>query len=148
MLTIIVLCSQRTLQCMLLFNLFLAPNPPLNVNATTINSTAVQVSWNLPNITNGIIRYYTVVYGRNDSSETQQLNSTDITTVVTALDPFRTYVFYVVAFTVELSNRSENDTALTSEAGNTYTPLYCTCILLLFTLLLFSSQCPIKCGST
>ena len=130
------------------FILLLAPNPPLNVNATTINSTAIQVSWNPPNITNGIIRYYTLVYGRNDSSETQQLNSTDITTVVTALDPFRTYVFYVLAFTVELSNRSESDTALTSEAGNTYTPLYCTCILLLFTLLLFSSQCPIKCGST
>ena len=129
------------------FILLIAPSPPLNVNATTINSTAIQVSWNPPNITNGIIRYYTLVYGRNDSSEIQQLNSTDITTVVTALDPFRTYVFYVLAFTVELSNRSESDTALTSEAGNIYPLLYCICVLL-FTLLLFSSQCPIKCGST
>ena len=98
--------------------MLLAPNPPLNVNATTINSTAVQVSWNPPDITNGIIRYYTVVYRLNDSSETMELNSTDVTVVVTNLDPFNYYVFYVLAFTVASSDPSENDTALTAEAGN------------------------------
>ena len=109
---------------MFLFILLSAPNTPLNVNATTINSTAIRVSWNPPNVTNGIIRYYTVVYGRNDSSETQKLNSTDTTVIVTSLDPFSTYVFYVLAFTVELSNRSESDSAQTSEAGNSYIHSY------------------------
>ena len=89
----------------------------MNVNATTINSTAVQVNWNPPDITNGIIRYYTVVYRLNDSSETMELNSTDVTVVVTNLDPFNYYVFYVLAFTVASSDPSENDTALTAEAG-------------------------------
>ena len=100
-----------------LFCLYVAPNPPLNVNASTINSTAVRVSWNPPNIINGKIRYYTVVYRLNDSSETTELNSTDVTIVVTGLDPFNHYIFYVLAVTVASSDPSENDTALTAEAG-------------------------------
>ena len=68
---------------------------------------------------NGIIRYYTVIYGIDGSSETEEeLNSTNITAVVTDLDPFTTYEFYVVAFTVALSNRSESDMTMTDEAGN------------------------------
>ena len=90
----------------------------MNVNATTISSTAVRVNWNPPDITNGIIRYYTVVYRLNDSSITMELNSTDVTIVVTNLDPFSRYVFYVLAFTVASSDPSENHTVLTAEAGN------------------------------
>ena len=40
-------------------------------------------------------------------------------TTVTNLDPYNYYVFYVLAFTVASSDPSENDTALTAEAGNT-----------------------------
>ena len=47
-----------------------------------------------------------------------ELNSTDVTVIVTNLDPFNSYVLYVLAFTVALSDPSENDTALTAEAGN------------------------------
>ena len=103
-----------------MFILCLAPNPPLNVNASTVNSTAVQISWSPPDITNGIIRYYTVVYRLNDRSETMELNSTDVTVVVTGLNPFNNYVFYVLAFTVASSDPSENDTALTAEAGKVH----------------------------
>ena len=112
------------MQFVLWFTLCLAPNPPLNVNASTINSTAVWVSWNPPDITNGIIQYYTVVYRLNDSSETMELNSTDVTVVVLSLDPFNYYVFYVLAFTVASSDPSENDTTLTAEAGNIITTVY------------------------
>ena len=118
--------------------MLLAPNPPLNINATTISSTAVNVSWNQPDITNGIIRYYTVVYRRNDSSETMEVNATNVTIVVTGLDPFKSYVFYVLAFTVALSNASENDTALTAEAGNTCIASLNTISLLIY-VLFFSS---------
>lgn len=98
--------------------MLLAPSQPLNFNATTINSTAVQVRWDRPAITNGIIRYYTVRYGLENSTERMELNSTDVATVVSGLNPFTSYVFYVLAFTVAPSNASENDTALTAEAGN------------------------------
>ena len=59
-----------------------------------------------------------MVYGRNDSMDIVELNSTDVTVVVSELDPFTSYTFYVLAFTVALSNPSENDTVLTTEAGN------------------------------
>ena len=94
-----------------------APDPPLNVNATTVNSTAIQISWDQPDITNGIIRYYTVVYRLNDSSQTAEQNSTDTMTVVANLDPFSNYVFYVLAFTVASSDPSDNVTAMTAQAG-------------------------------
>ena len=125
--------------------LLVAPSPPVNVNASTINSTAVQISWDSPSTTNGIIRYYTVVYGLEDSSETQELNSTDVTIAVANLDPFHSYVFYVLAFTVELSNHSENDTAITAEAGNTYEAILY--IIPVHYYLFFSSYCSIKCSS-
>lgn len=97
----------------------LAPNPPVNVSATTLSSTTVQVSWDPPVVTNGMIRYYTVTYGRNDSSDrTMEPNSTNTSIVVTGLNPFTYYVFYVVAVTVASSNDSESDIALTDQAGN------------------------------
>ena len=58
------------------------------------------------------------MYGLEDSTERWETNSTDVTTVVSGLDPFTTYVFYVLAFTVAPSTASDNDTALTAEAGN------------------------------
>ena len=58
-----------------------------------------------------------MVYGRNDSSETMELNSTGVTTIVSGLNPYTYYLFYVIAFTVAPSDASENDTALTAEAG-------------------------------
>ena len=100
-----------------MYTLFSAPNPPLNVNATTINSTTIQISWDQPGITNGIIRYYIVVYRLNDSSQTTKQNSTDEMIVVTDLDPFNKYVFYVLAFTVESSDPSDSVTAMTAQAG-------------------------------
>ena len=117
-----------------MFCFYVAPNPPLNVNATTINSTAVRVNWNPPDITNGIIRYYTVVYRLNDSSETMELNSTDVTVVVTNLDPFNYYVFHVLAFTVAPSDPSENDTALTAEAGNAKTIVTVYTVRIIYTV--------------
>ena len=78
----------------------------------------MEVSWDPPAITNGVVHYYTVVYGHDDSSETMELNSTNITTVVSGLDPFTYYIFYVIAFTVAPSDVSMNDTVLTAEAGN------------------------------
>ena len=68
-----------------------------------------------------------------------ELNSTDVTVVVTNLDPFNYYVFYVLAFTVASSDPSENDTALTAEAGNTYIPAY-TYMQLLSMFMLFVFQ--------
>ena len=69
-----------------------------------------------------------------------ELNSTDVTVVVTNLDPFNYYVFYVLAFTVASSDPSENDTAVTAEAGKicTYVCMYIMLLHILYiTVLLF-----------
>ena len=120
---------KSSIESTMLYPIFLlAPSPPLNVKADTISATAVRVSWSPPNMLNGIIKYYTVVYGVDGSLKTEGLNSTSVSAVVTDLDPFTSYLFYVVAFTVELSNCSESDMAMTAEAGN---------VIQIFTLQLF-----------
>ena len=107
----------------------------------------MQVRWDQPVITNGIIRYYTVVYEGENSMESAELNSTNVTTIVSELHPFTSYTFYVLAFTVAPSNASENETVLTAEAGNeNFACMYKACIVTFYTL--FSSQYSIKCNST
>ena len=48
-----------------------------------------------------------------------QLNSTDVIVIMSNLDPFSYYVFYVLAITVSSSDPSDNAIAMTAEAGNT-----------------------------
>ena len=95
----------------------IAPNPPENVGATVVNSTTVEVTWDPPSITNGILRYYTVVYGSSDDMEMMKVNSSDVTMLVSGLDPFTNYAFYVLAVTVTPSEPSDGVTVLTDEGG-------------------------------
>jgi len=134
-----------------------APHQPENISALPVNSTTVEVTWNPPRITNGILRYYTVVYhiiddmkmmevnfsdvsssgsGDGDSSHemvVMEVNSSDFTSsgmgqdigsgigsislLVSGLNPFTTYTFYVLAVTVAQSEPSDSVTVLTNEAG-------------------------------
>ncbi|XP_065901361.1 phosphatidylinositol phosphatase PTPRQ-like [Dysidea avara] len=142
-----------------------APDQPQNVRASVINSTIVEVTWYPPSITNGILRYYTVVYGSSDNMEMIEVNSSDATSskmgkdvssgemdtvevdpsevtssgtgenigsdememmevnprnmtiLVSGLDPFTNYTFYVLAVTVTPSEPSDNVTVLTDEAA-------------------------------
>ena len=100
-----------------MFWLLLAPVPPENVLASVINSTTVEVTWDPPSITNGILRYYTVVYGSSDDMEMMEVNSSDVTVLVSGLDPFTSYTFYVLAVTITPSELSDNVTVLTDEGG-------------------------------
>ena len=91
--------------------------------AKAVNSTTVEVTWNSPNITNGILRYYTVVYGSSDDMEMMEVNSSDGTELVSGLHPFTNYTFYVLADTVAPSEPSDNVTVVTDEAGKKVNPL-------------------------
>ena len=97
--------------------LYLAPSSPQNFGASVINSTTVDVTWDPPSITNGILRYYTVVYGSSNDMEMMEVNSSDVTVLVSGLDPFTNYTFYVLAVTVTPSEPSDSVTVLTDEAG-------------------------------
>jgi len=98
-------------------HVFLAPSQPQNIRGSTINSTTVEITWDPPSISNGIIRYYTVVYDSSDDMEMTEVNSSDVTVLVSGLDPFTNYTFYVLAVTVAPSEPSDNFTLLTNEAG-------------------------------
>ena len=116
--------------------LYAAPNTVQNVFASTINSTTVEVTWDPPSITNGILRYYTVVYGSSDDMEMMEVNSSDVTSsgmgqdigsgmnvgsvsqLVSGLDPFTNYTFYVLAVTVTPSEASQSVIIQTNETGN------------------------------
>ena len=100
-----------------------------------INSTTVEVTWNPPSITNGILRYYTVGYSSSDDVEMIEVNYTDMTSsrmgedigsgitinfvtlLVSGLDPFTNYTFYVLAATVAPSEPSDSVTVRTDEGG-------------------------------
>jgi len=45
------------------------------------------------------------------------VNSSDVTVLVSGLDPFTNYTFYVLAVTVALSKPSDDVIVLTDEAG-------------------------------
>ena len=114
------------------FFVYAAPTPPQNVRNLSFNSTTVEVTWDPPSITNGILRYYTVVYGSSDDMEMMEVNSSDVTVLVSGLDPFTNYTFYVLAVTVAQSEPSNNLTVLTSESGIVSTVLYeCNCSVLM-----------------
>ena len=46
-----------------------------------------------------------------------QVNVNDVTVLVSGLDPFTNYIFYVLAVTITPSEPSDNVTVLTNEAG-------------------------------
>ena len=108
---------------LLLLHIAVAPNPSQNISAKAVNSTTVEVTWDPPSITNGILRYYIVVYGSSDDMEMMEVNSSDGTELVSGLHPFTNYTFYVLAVTVAPSEPSGNVTVLTDEAGKKINPL-------------------------
>ena len=73
----------------------------------------------MPTIINGTIHYYTVVYRINGNMDLMELNSTDISVVVTGLYPFTFYTFHVMAVTAACSVASERVSERTNEAGKT-----------------------------
>ncbi|XP_065915767.1 phosphatidylinositol phosphatase PTPRQ-like [Dysidea avara] len=94
-----------------------APEHPQNVTALPINSTTIQINWVVPTVTNGIVRYYIVVYRIDSNTDLMELNSTNTTALVTGLTPFTFYTLHVLAVTVARGEASENVTVQTNEAA-------------------------------
>ena len=56
--------------------------------------------------------------GRDMGTEVIRVSSSDVTVLVSGLDPFTNYTFKVLAVTTPPSEPSDNVTVLTNEAGN------------------------------
>ena len=86
----------------------IAPGIPGDLFVNEINSTAIMVTWNKPDVTNGIITMYEILYSSDnltvldDDATVVEVNSTMNDTyklIIDGLDPFTVYTVAVRAFT-------------------------------------------------
>ena len=83
-----------------------APGPPINITVSSINATAVDVTWEKPAIHNGIIRRYTIMilFGLDEVVQIFTINHTEnlvLTTTIYGLTPNANYTVNISAVTVE-----------------------------------------------
>ena len=90
--------------------------PPQNFEAESVNPQNVTLMWSKPQVPNGIITHYELMYtNESNSSGTVQVNTTFY--VVEGLNEFTNYTFMVAAVTIAGSGPSESLIVTTAEAG-------------------------------
>jgi len=84
----------------------IAPGSPVDLFVNEINSTAIVVTWSEPDVTNGIITSYEILYSAGNILDTDAISiPVDVTTnisyqvVIGGLDPFTIYSVAVRAYT-------------------------------------------------
>jgi len=99
------------------FVLHVVPGAPTRFTVQALTSTTVQLSWGAPDVTNGIIQNYTVVYsnGINNFMIIYDKNAFDGT--ITSLSGDTTYNFAIYANTSAGAGPNASATLRTSEAG-------------------------------
>ena len=118
----------------------LAPSQPTNVSVKVLTPTEISISWVPPEIPNGNISFYRVYY--NSSSINKKIVSRDeLSTNVTNLQKFTSYIFSVTAVNLienkELEGpKSESIQIKTLEDGNMLIMKFlfylCICSLFVF----------------
>ena len=96
----------------------IAPSDPLNVMAFNVSSTSINVMWQPPMTPNGIVRSYHVVYTTDNT--TANVNTTNISIVITMLEIFTTYQVQVFATTVTKGNGSNVVNVTTDEDSKSW----------------------------
>ena len=94
--------------------------PPLDVDATPVNSTSVTISWNPPAAENqnGVITGYMINLTRVGSEGISQYSSSSDNITVGSLHPFTTYAYTVAAQTsVGTGPHTTSSTVMTPEDG-------------------------------
>ena len=101
-----------------IFIMITGSSPPQNFTVSVINSTAIHLSWLYPDLPNGKIRGYSILYAEFPDNEVVKINITldtlndasAQTAVVTGLVPFTQYGFRVRAFSFGDQNELPNFT--------------------------------------
>ena len=75
------------------------PDAPENFTAITIDSTTVQLSWNMPDVTNGIILSYIVEYTDFAGTSTIVYSRNQFAATVTDLNEDTLYSFSIYSTT-------------------------------------------------
>ena len=101
---------------MVLWFCFIAPTGlPTRLQATTINATAVNLSWQAPppDETNGVLRMYTVTLQQPTSGQTLVYNTTSTAITVGSLTPCTHYLWNVIPYTIAYGRVSQSIAATT-----------------------------------
>lgn len=97
--------------------------PPTSFHVVVLNSTAVEVQFDLPFFEhrNGVIRGYKIFVDPADGSEDELvfdiLGNTTSAFIVNGLKPATAYIFSILAYTVADGPRSIHLTAITNPVG-------------------------------
>jgi len=96
--------------------------PPLSFQATPINSSAIQLTWDPPTTEqqNGIIQQYLINMTAMESGESYQLISPNTSLTVNDLHPYYHYNLLVAAVTTEAGPFSNILLVLMPEDGKSY----------------------------
>ena len=78
----------------------LAPSSPRNVIVTSINATAINITWTEPAMANGIIRNYTINILTSDNRLISETNQVDLFITVFGLNHDTEYIVNISAVTV------------------------------------------------
>ena len=79
--------------------MYVVPEAPTDFIATVISSTSVQLSWNMPDVINGILIHYTLVYTDNVNTSTITYDNDTFAATVTGLNEHSFYLFAIYANT-------------------------------------------------
>ena len=97
--------------------------PPTSFHVVVLNSTAVEVQYNLPlfQLRNGIVRGYKIfvepVDGSKDELVFDIMDNTTLAYIIKGLKPATAYIFSMLAYTVADGPRSIHLTAITNPTG-------------------------------
>ncbi|XP_033741924.1 tenascin-like [Pecten maximus] len=96
------------------------PHKPSEVNASTVNSTRISVTWNKPDLKTGPTSYTATAIDENTQKSTSSCTTTGFestTCMIGNLDEYWNYTIVVIATTVNGSvNSSNNKTVTTAQA--------------------------------
>ena len=91
------------------------PEAPTDLTAVTISSTVVQLSWNMPDVTNGILTNYTILYTGNNDTSTIIFDIDTFVATINGLDEDSFYLFIIYANTSAGAGPNSNISAVTLE---------------------------------
>ena len=105
---------------------YTVPEAPTNFTAYAIASTMIELLWNVPDATNGMLLYYTVVYYNSTDTLMVVYNNETFNDTITDLNEDTLYSFVIYATTSVGAGPNATDAAVTYEdrEWNTYN----TCI--------------------
>jgi len=88
---------------------------PTNFAAVTNASTMIQLSWSAPNVTNGILLYYTVVYSNTTHTLIMVYGNDTFSDIIQYLNEDTNYSFVIYANTSAGAGPNTTDSARTFE---------------------------------